>query len=208
MCIINSQAIQPLIYVSGGLRIVKDTKQKVLNALRLMLEEMPLYNINVKDLISRAGISRQTFYYHFHSLQDVFVWRVESSIPEFPARDDREIAAKPRLVLVSIAEIIRSDEKFCSPFLKEHPVEMLDRAHDYLLPIVKKSILVGYGSTTDPDTINILSMFFTDGYIGILKQWFSAGMPIGMAEALEKMQNAWEGVLDPGVIQRFHVDFE
>ena len=47
------------------------TKKEIkLSTLRL-LQSKPLDNIKVKDIIDDIGISRNTFYYHYHDIYDV-----------------------------------------------------------------------------------------------------------------------------------------
>ena len=45
-----------------------DTRQAVADALEALSENLPLDRITVRDLPSRCGIARQTFYYYFHDI--------------------------------------------------------------------------------------------------------------------------------------------
>ncbi|MBR2594691.1 MAG: TetR/AcrR family transcriptional regulator C-terminal domain-containing protein [Solobacterium sp.] len=50
------------------------TKQLITDTFTAMLKEMPLESIRIKDLCSRCGIDRHTFYYHFKDKYDLVVW--------------------------------------------------------------------------------------------------------------------------------------
>ncbi len=47
------------------------TEHKLANALRTMMTEMPLDEISVTLLTDKCGVSRKTFYYHFHDIYDL-----------------------------------------------------------------------------------------------------------------------------------------
>ena len=51
-----------------------DMKQYIAQTFAKMVEEKPVDRITVKELVGRCGISRQTFYYHFHDLMEVMEW--------------------------------------------------------------------------------------------------------------------------------------
>ena len=51
-----------------------DMKRAYAEALCALLEEKPLDKIRVKDITSRLGVSRQSFYYHFDSIHEVLAW--------------------------------------------------------------------------------------------------------------------------------------
>ena len=50
------------------------TKEIILNALLQLLESNELDKITVTDLVEKCKISRQTFYYHFEDLSQLYQW--------------------------------------------------------------------------------------------------------------------------------------
>lgn len=50
------------------------TKETILNALLELLEDNELDKITVTDLVEKCQISRQTFYYHFEDLTQLYEW--------------------------------------------------------------------------------------------------------------------------------------
>lgn len=57
------------------------TKQALGGALVELLREMPLAKVTVRGITQRAGVDRQTFYYHFETLSDLvtYVCRMQLS---------------------------------------------------------------------------------------------------------------------------------
>ena len=51
-----------------------DAREKLGTALRQALTQMPLSKISVSALTRAAGVTRQAFYYHFSSLNDLNAW--------------------------------------------------------------------------------------------------------------------------------------
>ena len=51
-----------------------DAREKLGTALRQALTQTPLSKISVSALTRAAGVTRQAFYYHFNSLNDLNAW--------------------------------------------------------------------------------------------------------------------------------------
>lgn len=47
------------------------TKNAIIDAFWLLLEEKPYNKITVKDIVERCQINRNTFYYHFHDIPEL-----------------------------------------------------------------------------------------------------------------------------------------
>jgi AcrR family transcriptional regulator len=56
------------------------TKRALSEALSEQLKEKPFEQITVTDIARKAGLNRQTFYYHFHSLSDLATWQLRQEI--------------------------------------------------------------------------------------------------------------------------------
>ena len=67
-----------------------NTKQKIARALRQLMSERPLSKITVQDLMERAEMKRQSFYYHFQDIYDVLGWICEQQLGA-PLREDPEM---------------------------------------------------------------------------------------------------------------------
>ena len=60
----------------------KLTKMAIANAYTALIEEKAFSKITVKDITDRAGINRQTFYYHFRDVYDLVTWIGTEAIRE------------------------------------------------------------------------------------------------------------------------------
>lgn len=50
------------------------TRRELEAALRGLLEQKPLGQLRVRELTERCGLRRQSFYYHFTDIYDLFAW--------------------------------------------------------------------------------------------------------------------------------------
>lgn len=57
-----------------------NTKQRIADTLLEMTKTMPLDKITVGALTARCGISRQSFYYHFHDLMEIASWSIRYNL--------------------------------------------------------------------------------------------------------------------------------
>lgn len=53
------------------------TRRELENALRTLLERKPLAQIRVRELTEQCGLRRQSFYYHFKDVYELFDWSLE-----------------------------------------------------------------------------------------------------------------------------------
>ena len=54
-----------------------ETKDKIVAAMRELMGQRPIRKITVQDLMARANMKRQSFYYHFQDIYDVLNFAVE-----------------------------------------------------------------------------------------------------------------------------------
>ncbi|MCD8209518.1 MAG: TetR/AcrR family transcriptional regulator C-terminal domain-containing protein [Coprobacillus sp.] len=83
------------------------TEKRFIDALKDMMQEMPLEEISVLALSKRCHVKRQTFYYHFHDIYDLLM--VVFLDEKIPGLDD---AVNLDDVLVSIYDYYSKNKGF------------------------------------------------------------------------------------------------
>ena len=86
-----------------------DTKQKIALALRQLMQERPLRKITVHDLMVRAQMTRQSFYYHFQDIQEVLVWSCEQQL-SLPLHQAQELTFEEWMI--QALNILYDDRNF------------------------------------------------------------------------------------------------
>ena len=65
------------------------TKKALNGALRQLLEQKPLDQIRVREVTELCGIRRQSFYYHFADVYQLFDWSLEQERAYLPTRQEK-----------------------------------------------------------------------------------------------------------------------
>ena len=63
--------------------MTENVKDRLANKLAELLIDHPIYKITIKELADSVGINRQTFYYHFRNVYDLFSWSIERETGRF-----------------------------------------------------------------------------------------------------------------------------
>lgn len=63
-----------------------DMKETIADTVRRMLVEKRVKKLTVKEIVEECHITRQTFYYHFEDIPDMFRWMLKGSNDEVVAR--------------------------------------------------------------------------------------------------------------------------
>ena len=51
-----------------------NTKKMMANSLKELIQEMPFSKITIDKIVTNCGYNRQTFYYHFKDIKELFEW--------------------------------------------------------------------------------------------------------------------------------------
>ena len=62
------------------------TKLALAQSLKQLMAERTLDKITVKEIVTRCGVNRQTFYYHFKDIYDLLDWMFVNEGQEFSRR--------------------------------------------------------------------------------------------------------------------------
>ncbi|MGR3742257.1 TetR/AcrR family transcriptional regulator C-terminal domain-containing protein [Companilactobacillus sp. DQM5] len=123
---------------------MKNTKLKLSNALKEMMETQSIDHITVNQLSEFANVSRNTFYYHFIDIHDALSWTYNHEVIEQLDNYQNQQYWKDGIKLV--LDYIEENQKFClntfrslnrdllNHFLYEHlfsmVVEVVDEIND------------------------------------------------------------------------------
>lgn len=67
------------------------TKKVIAGSFISLLEQTPFDKITIGDITEKAGINRQTFYYHFQDIKDLIEWTISTGTQEI-IKDKRDYA--------------------------------------------------------------------------------------------------------------------
>ena len=167
-----------------------DAKDRVVVALESLLNEMPLDKIAIRTLAEKAGLSRQSFYYHFSNIFEVCQYALRYDIPPnatmFEAVDtiSGSLERHPAITLAFMYSEYRDTMR------EIIHTAIRDGCMDFLVNIFSMNIVSEY--------IEDLTDFAAEGYIGILGDWIQHGMDYDIHERLEHVHRGLRDVFPRG----------
>ena len=177
------------------------TRREIKTRFMELLSEKNFDKITVKELADVCGISRNTFYYHYHDIFEVMEDIFHNEIM-------REVEAEKRYGSLKEAFLIAT--KFVQDnrkaMLHVHQSTKRTFFEDYLIRVSDKIIKEYIYQQAeclevDESDINLLSVFYKHGLLGILKEWLDSGLQGGEGELIERMAFILEGNIRNSLIK-------
>ena len=152
------------------------TKKAIKDTFIELLEDHPLSDITVKDLVEKCGINRNSFYYHYHDLPEL--------IEEIVKEDAEEIIRKYPSVK-SIVECYDAAIEFASQHRRAimHIYKSVNREmfEGYLMEVCECLVrsytnMVVSTESVNEGNIEIIVNYYKCVCFGLLIEWLNKGM--------------------------------
>ena len=171
-------------------------REAVKAAFLRLLEERPLREITVKDIVQSCGVNRNTFYYHFRDIPAL----LEELITD---QADRIIAAQgPAL---SLADCLETAARFAlerrQAVLHINQSAHRDLFERYLMDVCRQVVqdyaaaVIGRVPVSSEDR-EILIRFYQCECFGQVMAWLNSGMRYDMARQFRRLCQLAEGMTD------------
>jgi len=170
------------------------TKDKLAKCLWQLLKEKPFDKISIGELSERAGISRQTFYYHFNGLFDVFTWRIDSL--------KKSNFASKSLIIYSfeLCRILHTQKyAVLNIYDSSYRVNLVDYIFDDMLPQSRLFLQTQIGSLLNDRDLDIITRYIDFAYSGLIKEWIGSGMKEPFDGISSTIENVLRAILKPEV---------
>lgn len=155
----------------GGLFMSVHTKQDIIDTTLMLAAKKPVNKISIKTLCEECGITRNTFYYYFHDIFDVFdtilneqISRLENASPEEYDTILFDVIGKVlqyKKVWINFYKAVGHDR--LSTYVSTHLHKMFV---DYL------RVKAAEESFSELD-LAIISTFFEEALVGVLIRWLT-----------------------------------
>ena len=152
------------------------TERALLQALCELLEEHPLDRVNVKDITDKCGLTRNTFYYHFHDIYDALNCYFEEEIKQLLSRyeDDEDWTDGFLEALEFVYDhktMIEHIYKFVDSFELRNYLDSI--IFKYALTVIDKEFRK---TSYDNRVKEIAADFYTNALLGATVKWIADGM--------------------------------
>lgn len=173
------------------------TKHAIKEALMKLLDDRPFDKISVKDLVDACGISRNTFYYHYHDvyevLEDIFEEETQKNIGEADTWDLWEDG------ILQAVEFALNNRRAVYHVYHSLNREELERYLHRVVGSLAQEFVRQQAADLNVNEIDIklLSVFYKHGVVGIFLEWLDNNMREDPVRLIKRM-----GFLMRGTIRR------
>lgn len=154
-------------------RITK-TKRRIKDSLVELMQETSLDKITVKDLCERAEINRNTFYYHYQTIQELFDEITDKFIDEIIAATQG--GSDIYWYFRAMCDVYVKNHDLVSAVLAKHlNVKFYFRYCDVATEIFETEV-AKLNPLLDSEILRMLSVYHIHSSIGLLSTWVAQGM--------------------------------
>ncbi|MBO4679819.1 MAG: TetR/AcrR family transcriptional regulator [Lachnospiraceae bacterium] len=174
------------------------TKQSIIDCTIALAEQKPLKKITVGEIVKMCGITRNTFYYHFHDIYDVLDNAIRDKLVDLencdPTDDDQ--------ALFDTIEFTVMYKKVWRNLYKTLGQESLQRyiigrMHNVFIKYI--NLHLGGYKISDTD-MGIITTYFEEALFGVLVRWIrgesKGDTPEEMHAISERIRVIFTGCLD------------
>ncbi len=172
------------------------TRKAIQEAFITLLNERPLKQITVKDIVDTCGINRNTFYYHFADiptlLQEIITEDAENIIETYPTLDSVE-----QCLGVALQFAIKNKRAVLHIYnsVSRHVYEQyLMQVCDYVITTYCNT-LFGDKKIRDADKALIINLYKCTCF-GIVIDWMASGMRTDILNDLHRVCELQRGTLE------------
>lgn len=150
--------------------MAQDTRQAIIDCTIALAEKKAIRKITVRNIVDACGITRNTFYYHFHDIYDV----LDSALNDkFQSAIDNDSFDNKDKAFFDIIDYCVRYKKVWKNIYKSLGHEQLSkyvsaRVHS----MIERYILDEADSDkVDPDDLSLITEFYEEALFGVLVRW-------------------------------------
>lgn len=179
-------------------RRVERTRNRLGNALIALIEEKPIDQVTVREVLDRAGIGRSTFYLHYRDKDDLFLSELEQGLELWSTALSRQ--QDPSNRVAPVAEFfahVASAKKLYRSLVDSGRIEaFFDLAQGYFARGIEQRIKQSIGvCNTHRQELTACSNTLAGGLLSLLRWWLDRGAeesPLAMDALFHQM--VWRGL--------------
>lgn len=165
------------------------TKKEIKSSMLRLLQSKSLDSIKVKDLIDDIGISRNTFYYHYHDIYDVLKDIFDDTLTEFNKPSTERFEWEKAFQKMSEDSLIKKNiikNIFKSRYSDEIKSYVTNIVGDVVYGRIKAEF-VSENKQVDEYDLKIITTFYKHAVTGTFFEWVYNGMDLPPKEFMEKL---------------------
>lgn len=176
--------------------MAKRTQKAIAGAFAELLAETPMDKITVLDICEKSGVSRSTFYYHYHDISALLEHLLKSDIEKLMASNltlDSWVDAVSRAIM--LAEVNRK------AILNVYAGVRHDILETYLFDVARTVVgrlveaeSARLGNVDEADVRAVVNMLSAT-FVGLLVDWLLRGLEQGLLDDLSAIGIMMDGFI-------------
>lgn len=180
-----------------------NTRRRIVDSTLAMLQERDLADINVGEIAAVAGVSRQTFYYHFHGIFEVFMSVIEGEMRfTYPRITGRFFSSPYECVLDYCRAVGKHKDIFYKFVFSPYRDNLIEDFRTYLHGVCEGAVRYIMGDGCQDDIVDVFARFHADGYIPIVHEWVESRMEIDLEERMSVLASGFHRLFSSTVFSR------
>ena len=181
------------------------TKKALVQSLKKCLEEKPIDRVTINDIVDDCGLNRMTFYYHFSSIYDCFIWgateEVKEALEQCRSHNtwDEGLLAIFRKAEENKTYVINVYRSINREDLERHLYSLVS---ELLLPMLKEESRQYRVSEKD---LEFILDFYKFSIVGTLLKWISSNMEESPEDIVQQFRLMLQDTVGK-ILQRFSED--
>ena len=172
------------------------SKKKIAEALIALMNEVPFVKITVKDIVAKAGLTRQTFYHNFETKEEVLKYTMDELFDEmFQFMVDKKIINWEDIIWFYFRFWQRNSE-LLKLLIKNNLVYVLDAKYTEYFKLFQ---VLQFRKTdlTNMEAEYVYS-FISGAMTRLLVSWINSGMVMPARDMAKLVMN----IMDGSILQR------
>ena len=182
------------------------TKRSIAKAFVDLLEEKPFDKITIQDITTKAGVNRQTFYYHFLDIRDLIEWTMNTSEQEIIAKNKENIEKKSwENGFIIILDEIQKNKSLI--YAISQNIEYSKYVTEYLLHLTFNYIYGVVASKSKEMNVIVkeedmvfIANFYKYAFLGVLLEWIKINFKDDPKDIVSKLDIMIKGTLENSLL--------
>lgn len=169
------------------------TKLLLAQSLQQLMLTMPLEKISVNDIVEKAGVGRNTFYYHFADKYDLVTWYFQTGVTPFLFEHTKYGSWQD--ILLGLEAYFRQNKVFYQNALAyTGQNSLLEYIYDFMQKYYQQR-LFECRPEMNSDAREFLSQFLAGAGMGVLIPWVRGGMAQELSRQTQYLLELHDGSL-------------
>ena len=173
----------------------QSTKQAIVETTLALAKKRPIGKITVRDIVEGCGITRNTFYYHFHDIYEVLECAIEVELDTLRCVSEED----PEKALFALIDFCVSYKKVWINLYKSVGRDQLSL---YISKLLREALIERLRREAEAMEVNesdfrLLCVFYEEALLGVFFRWLKEdtrdNSPEELTEIIRRMHTLFEG---------------